>query len=201
MAIMTIPTVEDLLATLSMGHGRLLRPDASIDLLDHALQSASEAYALRPADDELHVAALVHDVGRLLPGNAPAAAVDHAWLGAAAVRRLLGRRVADLVAGHELTKRYRVTVALDAGGEVPDHQLARIQAYGGPLAPSQRRKFERQRNLNDALTLDDADEAADQAGRVAPSLLSWKPVLDAVADATRREREIAVRSLETTLVF
>lgn len=72
----------------------------------HALRTAALLRRGRPADKELQVAGLVHDIGRLLcPGDETRRA-EHA---AAAVRSLLGERVHRLVrrdadAGDDLTR-------------------------------------------------------------------------------------------------
>ncbi|MFJ9114989.1 hypothetical protein ACIRJO_05520 [Streptomyces sp. NPDC102394] len=72
----------------------------------HALRTAALLRRSRPADKELQVAGLVHDIGRLLcPGDETRRA-EHA---AAAVRSLLGERVHRLVrrdgsVGDDLTR-------------------------------------------------------------------------------------------------
>jgi predicted HD phosphohydrolase len=73
--------------------------------LDHALQCADVLKAMAPADPELQIAGLLHDVGAAhnLEG-------DHGRVGALAVRALLGERVAELIRLHVDAKRYLVTI-------------------------------------------------------------------------------------------
>ncbi|MCL6667491.1 inositol oxygenase [Streptomyces panaciradicis] len=72
----------------------------------HALRTAALLRRSRPADKELQVAGLVHDIGRLLCPGDETRRSEHA---AAAVRSLLGERVHRLVrrdgsAGDDLTR-------------------------------------------------------------------------------------------------
>ncbi|MCX5582833.1 HD domain-containing protein [Streptomyces erythrochromogenes] len=64
---------------------------------DHALRTAALLRRSHPADKELQLAGLLHDIGRMLrPGDG----ARHAVLAAEAVRPLLGERVARLVRLH-----------------------------------------------------------------------------------------------------
>ncbi|MFE9642870.1 hypothetical protein ACFYO0_01645 [Streptomyces sp. NPDC006365] len=69
----------------------------SLDLHDHALQTAALLRRGHPSDKELQVAGLVHGIGQLLHPGDEARHADHA---ADAVRSLLGERVARLVRLH-----------------------------------------------------------------------------------------------------
>src|SRR5580700_10249480 len=70
----------------------------AVSLLAHSLQCAAILERVVPADVELQVAGLVHDLGTILePGRAD----THAATGAAAITGLLGRRVASLVGLHD----------------------------------------------------------------------------------------------------
>lgn len=70
---------------------------APVDPHEHALRTAALLRRGRPADKELQVAGLVHPVGRLLWPGDPAGREDRT---AAAVRPLLGDRVARLLRGY-----------------------------------------------------------------------------------------------------
>ncbi|MGP4043590.1 HD domain-containing protein [Streptomyces sp. 2A115] len=97
---MELRSVEELMDLLYACRGAWDTPDGGgdpVDLHDHALQTAALLRRSRPADKELQVAGLVHDIGQLLrPGDY----AGHADCAADAVRPLLGERVAHLVRLH-----------------------------------------------------------------------------------------------------
>ncbi|MEU0744239.1 hypothetical protein [Streptomyces sp. NPDC006134] len=98
---MELRSVEELMDLLYACRGTRSaagRGDAPVDLHDHALRTAALLRRSRPADKELQVAGLVHPVGRLLwPGDPH----GHAERTAAAVRPLLGDRIARLLRHHD----------------------------------------------------------------------------------------------------
>ena len=78
----TLPELLELLASMD---GEPAEETDGLSELDHGLQCASELARVRPDDDELHLAGLVHDIGhRFGPDE------RHGVLGAHAVRGLLG---------------------------------------------------------------------------------------------------------------
>src|SRR3954465_15473716 len=76
-----------------------------VDLLTHALQCAAMLAEAMPADIELQVAGLVHDLGHV---ERPGDDAHHAAAGAHLVSEVLGDRVAFLVRHHADAKRYLV---------------------------------------------------------------------------------------------
>jgi predicted HD phosphohydrolase len=197
MRVVTIDSVEQLLALLAGGYRRRDELDPrgeAVDQLTHALQAAHEAYLVRPADEELQVAALVHDLGHLIDppdddSERRARETSHAVIGASAVRGLLGERVADLVALHVAAKRYLVTTDLGYRDLLSTASARSLMLQGGSMTSVELVEFERRRHSVDAVVLRHADDAAKVPGRQVPSLLSWRPVLDAVANSVRRDRQ------------
>ncbi len=149
-----------------------------IPILDHSLQCAARLAAVSPEDDELIVAGLVHDIGHCLSPSHP---VEHGAVAAAAVRGLLGARVAALVDLHVPAKRYLVTVDPDYAGELSTGSTVSLARQGGALSSAERTALESRPELRDALTLRRADEAAKVVGAIVPPLSHWRPHVERVA--------------------
>ncbi|WP_374194246.1 inositol oxygenase family protein [Streptomyces sp. N35] len=127
----SIRTVDALMTLLHACRGAWDTPDRSgdpVDLHDHALQTAALLRRSHPADKELQVAGLVHDLGHLLRPGDDAAHADHA---AAAVRPLLGDRVAELVRLHVPAKRY--LAATEPGRALSEQSALTLRAQGGVM--------------------------------------------------------------------
>lgn len=172
-------TVDELLGVLAEDdhpvHGG---PADGVGLLAHGLQCAWALSAAFPHDDELAVAGLVHDIGHQL---APGDDAGHGTVGADAVRRLLGTRVADLVALHVPAKRYLVTVEPTYRGVLSAISTDTLDRQGGPMGPDDLARFLAHRHAAGAVALRRADDAAKAPGRPVPGLDEWRPVVGRVA--------------------
>ncbi len=146
--------------------------------LDHGLQSAALLLAAAPADRELHVAGLVHDLAH--PWDGPGQP-RHALLGADAVRGVLGERVADLVAGHVPAKRWLVTRDPDYRALLSDDSVMTLAAQGGDMDAEEVRTFESHRHWEAMVVLRRADDAAKVPDAVVPGLDAWIDALRATA--------------------
>ncbi|MER7173230.1 inositol oxygenase family protein [Streptomyces mesophilus] len=156
-------------------------PDRSgdpVDLHDHALQTAALLRRSHPADKELQVAGLVHDLGHLLRPGDDAAHADHA---AAAVRSLLGHRVAELVRLHVPAKRY--LAATEPGRALSEQSALTLRAQGGVMTHEEAAAFAAHPYAEDAVTLRQADDAGKVVGLDAGVMEDWRPVLELVAGA------------------
>jgi predicted HD phosphohydrolase len=141
--------------------------------LDHGLQCAAELARVRPADRELQVAGLVHDIGhRFGPDE------RHGALGAERVRALLGDRVADLVEAHVPAKRYLVTTDPSYRDRLSSESTLTLALQGGALTPEEIRSFASSPHAADAVALRRADDAAKVPGRRVPGLAQWEPLLE-----------------------
>ncbi len=167
---------DELLATLEAGAG--VGDDEPVDLLQHGLQCAARLERRVPDDLELHVAGLVHDIGTLL---APGCPEQHAAVGSAAVRELLGSRVAHLVGLHDQAKRYLVTTDPHYRHRLSARSLETLRLQGGLLDPAERAALTLDADLDAALTLREADDEAKVPGASVPGLAHWRPVLDTLA--------------------
>jgi predicted HD phosphohydrolase len=142
--------------------------------LEHALQVAAVLRERFPADEELQVAGLVHDIGQLLPG---ARDETHAEDGAAAVRVALGERVAGLVGLHVVAKRYLVASEATYGGSLAADSVVSLARQGGPLSVAERADFDRLPYAADALALRRADESGKVEGLEVAGLGEWMPMV------------------------
>lgn len=148
-----------------------------VDLYEHALQTAALLRRSHPADKELQVAGLVHDIGRLLGRGDDAWCADRA---ADAVRRLLGERVSRLIRLHAAAQRY--LAAAPSWGRGPLAQgVSALPRHGGPMTAAEAAAFERDPLADDAVTLRQANEAARVSGMDAGVLEDWRTVLELVA--------------------
>jgi predicted HD phosphohydrolase len=181
-----VTTVDELFGLLAMTTGfvdDVIAGDVDIDILRHSLQCAEELAATRADDVELQVAGLVHDLGHLLVPGDPDGHGRHA---AAAVRSLLGDRVAALVELHIPAKRYLVTTEATYAARLSPGSTTSLAQQGGRLSDAERAQLESDPHLADALTLRRADEAAKDPSRVVPGLDRWRPVVDQVAASVAR---------------
>ncbi len=146
--------------------------------LDHGLQCAAELTAVRPGDEELALAGLVHDVGHRLGSDE-----EHGRLGAELVRPVLGDRVADLVEAHVPAKRFLVATDPAYGAGLSADSTRTLVLQGGGMTSGEVQRFRRLPVFEDALALRRADEAAKVPGREVPGLDHW---VGALRDANRR---------------
>lgn len=181
---MELRSVEELMDLLHACRGRRgTSVGGPVDLHDHALQTAALLRRTRPADKELQVAGLVHDIGHLLRPGGTAGHADHA---ADAVRPLLGARVSRLVRLHVAAQRY---LAAMAPGRGPSPWSApALNRQGGPMTAVEADAFERDPLADDAIALRQADEAAAAAGLDPGVMEDWRPVLELVAARHARPR-------------
>jgi predicted HD phosphohydrolase len=166
---MTLPELLDLLASMDTEQSEAT---AGLSELDHGLQCAFELSRARPADRELQLAGLVHDIGhRFGPDE------RHGELGAEQVRGLLGARVAGLVEAHVAAKRYLVTTDGSYRSQLSDESTRTLGVQGGPLGPREIESFLSSRYALDAVELRRADDAAKVPGRAVAPLAHWVPML------------------------
>jgi predicted HD phosphohydrolase len=154
--------------------------DEALDALAHHLQCAALLAERAPADPELQVAGLVHDVASTLWPGRPA---THARVGGDLVEPLLGRRVAWLVANHDHAKRYLVTTDPAYRDHLSPTSIVTLEAQGGVLDERERAALDAAPDLDAVLVLRRADDDAKVPGRVVPGLERWRPVVEQVVAA------------------
>ncbi|QIS05065.1 HD domain-containing protein [Nocardia brasiliensis] len=178
---MRIATVDELMVLLAAGADVWDMPDRGgdpVDILDHDRQCAELLRRDCPDDEELQVAGLVHDIGhQLVPGDD----AGHGRHGAAAVRGLLGTRVARLVELHVVAKRYlAATDSAHAAGLSPSSRRTLV-AQGGPMNAAEIAAFRADPDFAAALTLRRADDAGKVVGLPVAPLATWRPIIARVA--------------------
>ncbi|MGZ0145863.1 HD domain-containing protein [Kribbella sp. WER1] len=181
---MSISTVGELMAVLGECADVWDQPDRSgdpVDILDHDRQCAELLRRDFPADEELQVAGLVHDIGHMLrPGDD----AGHGRNGAEAVRELLGERVARLVELHGVAKRYLVATDAVHAEQLSESSRRTLVAQGGPMTTYEIRAFESDPDFAAAVALRRADDAGKVVGLTVAPLNSWRPTIERVATAT-----------------
>jgi predicted HD phosphohydrolase len=146
------------------------------------LQSAHLAVGAG-ADEELVVAALLHDIGHMLSGLPEDIANDgiddtHEEAGAAWLERHFGFAVTVPVRLHVAAKRY--LCAVDRGyldSLSPASQLS-LKLQGGPFAADDARAFEQQPHFKAAVMLRRWDDGAKVPGLDVPALETYRRHLE-----------------------
>ena len=170
---MELTTIDDLFDLLdaSAAHDDC----EALDLRAHALQCAYLLSREAPDDLELQVAGLVHDVYHAVD---PTADAVHDREGARLVEPLLGARVARLVGGHVVAKRYLVSTDPAYQHALSARSLETLAHQGGSLDAAARRAIEDSPDRHAMLALRRADDHAKVPGAVVPSIEHWRPVVE-----------------------
>lgn len=158
-----------------------------VDQLSHALQTAALARA-EDADDELVVAALLHDIAR-----APAVAGvtrdtahrHHGELGSAWLTPRVGARVAWLAEQHVAAKRYLVAVDEAYRATLSPVSVKTLAAQGGAMDAAQVASAEADPAWARAVRLRRWDDAAKDPGAAVAGLDAYRPSLRALVARTR----------------
>jgi len=156
--------------------------------LQHAVQAAHCAVEAH-ADEELVVAALLHDIGHLLGGNfhAEIGVIDHdrscvEWLKA----RGFSPRLIGLVSGHVSAKRYLVTVRPGYFEKLSESSVRTLALQGGPMSAEEVRAFEEGTFFKDLLRLRSWDEQAKDPEAMVPGLKRYFGMIEDVREGSRR---------------
>jgi predicted HD phosphohydrolase len=152
----------------------------AVDLLAHALQCAHLLSREAPDDLELQVAGLVHDVYHAVD---PSADAVHDREGARLVAPLLGGRVARLVGGHVVAKRYLVGTDPAYVHALSARSVETLGHQGGALDAAARRAIDESPDRDALLALRRADDRAKVPGAVVPAIGHWRPVVEQLVSA------------------
>ncbi len=159
------------------GPGRATYGEGVI-LAQHGLQCAAVAEA-EGADDDLVLAALLHDVGHLVAGaDDDLGLLGHDAVGAEFLARRHGARVGDLVGLHVRAKRYLCTVDPDYYGHLSVASVYTLARQGGLMAREEIQAFEAEPRHGDALRLRRRDDIGKVPGRKTPSFVDYRCLIE-----------------------
>jgi predicted HD phosphohydrolase len=150
---------SDELAELIEGLAGLPYGGEAVDQRRHALQCAGHAVAAG-SDDELVLAAALHDIGRAAPVRAEFPGLPHEQAGAAFARDRIGEGVAWLIAQHVPAKRYLVAADEAYFGQLSPASVRSLERQGGPMNAAEVQEFESHPLAEAAVALRRWDEAA-----------------------------------------
>lgn len=179
----------DMLETQWQPVAKLLEASTNMDYigepvsqLEHMLQCAHFA-AERGADDELVLAALLHDIGHLCAGpDAPQMAglgvVRHEHIGADYLRAHgFSERVCTLVSAHVDAKRYLALRKVGYLERLSQASTGTLRHQGGPMSEAEAKQFEAHPLFQDFLKVRMWDEEGKQEHLATPDLASYRPLV------------------------
>ena len=180
-----VTSVSDLIG-LYESHGDRTYGE-EVTLLEHSLQTAGLARE-HGAPDALVAAALLHDVGHLLASDEEVVRSrsdehddHHEERGGGVVAEILGPRVALPVTLHVLAKRWRCSVEPGYRARLSAQSALTLEAQGGLLDAKACRRFEDHPGFTQAVALRAWDDSAKRVGAEAPSLGSYRSLLESLA--------------------
>ncbi|MGW2960128.1 HD domain-containing protein [Streptomyces sp. NPDC001220] len=150
---------SDRLAELIEGLAGLPYGGEPVDQRTHALQAAHLAVAAG-ADDELVVAAALHDIGRAKQVRAEHPGLPHELAGAEWARRHLSERAAWIIAQHVPAKRYLVATDPAYRALLSPASIASLKVQGGPMDEAETAAFAAHPMAEDAVSVRRWDDAA-----------------------------------------
>jgi len=140
----------------------------AVDQRTHALQTGWHAKRAG-ADDELLLAAVLHDVGKARPVVAQWPGLPHELAGAEFARAHLGERAGWIIAQHVPAKRYLVATDPGYAARLSAGSVASLRRQGGPMSDEEASAFGAHPNSAEAVMVRRWDDAAkDPYGPVLP---------------------------------
>ncbi|MBX3013837.1 MAG: HD domain-containing protein [Caldilineaceae bacterium] len=179
----TDPTavVEEILALLA-GPGSTLYYGEGVTQLDHALQCAKFAADVTN-DEELILAALLHDIGHLCDPTATEmdagiGMIDHEGIGARFLHsRGFSPKLAELVSAHVAAKRYLVATNANYAAQLSAASTATLKHQGGPMTAAEVAAFEQDPLFQAKLRMRAWDEMGKEPELATPPLLAYRAMM------------------------
>lgn len=181
MKLTTEQIVDEVLGLLA-GPGRTLSYGEGVTQLAHALQCAKCAAAVT-ADEEVILAALLHDIGHICDPSAEQMAaeigiVDHEGIGAQfLLERGFSPKIAELVRAHVAAKRYLVATNPTYAAQLSPASTATLKHQGGPMSPSEVTAFEHDPLYTTKLRMRSWDEMGKDPNMTTPPLETYREMM------------------------
>jgi putative nucleotidyltransferase with HDIG domain len=153
--------------------------ESPVSYTQHAQQCA--ALARRDgADDELTLAALLHDIGRLDPpsGQIETPSRNHAHWSADIVRPFVPRRVVQVIVHHVSAKRYLCTIDPNYARRLSPNSVRTLRLQGGLLSQEEVQALRADPDFEEALRLREWDDAGKVTGLNVPALSEHRRLLE-----------------------
>ncbi len=170
------PVVDHLIDLLAASDRFTYGEDLS--MLAHALQSAAQLEAAG-GDDELVLAALLHDIGHLLGPEGPYGYPAHAAAGAQHLQPWLPATVVEPIRLHVAAKQHLVGSTPDYAGRLSAASRITLDQQGGPFDEAESAAFLAEPHAERAVRLRTCDDLGKHPDVGTPTLESFRPRLAA----------------------
>ena len=173
--------VADRVLDLFRRAGHMEYHGEQVSQLEHALQAARIAGDEGGSDEEI-IAALLHDIGHILPGEnivkTSVGVIEHSRAGAESLRGLgFSDAVASIVEGHVDAKRYLVATDDAYAAQLSGPSVESLRLQGGPMSPSEIESFAANHWFREAVELRRRDDRAKTPGVETPGLEDYREML------------------------
>jgi [1-hydroxy-2-(trimethylamino)ethyl]phosphonate dioxygenase len=153
-----------------------------VTMSQHMLQAAARAEN-ENRDDEVVVAALLHDIGHYtneFPEDALEQGMDnfHQNAGARVLEGHFPKRIVDCVKFHVDAKRYLCATREDYYEDLSEASKHSLKLQGGPYSKQEVEAFSGQDFLDDILTVRICDDLGKDASMVTPNFAHFRPLLE-----------------------
>ena len=174
-----VPLIDHLLDLVEQGSA--VTYGEHVDMRAHALQTARAVESDDGlADDDLVVAALLHDIGHLLAPAGDHGFADHATVGATRLGPWLPATVTEPIRLHVAAKRHLVATEDGFRDSLSEASLITLEQQGGPMTADESSAFLAEPHAERAMRLRRADDRGKQAGVDAGTVEDRRSLLERV---------------------